>query len=78
MIFEKTNLARSRAEKINPAGVAGDLFPVTMGNYLPEETSEKFNFLMDLLDSINCYRVYFGTDMENFARCIENIIGEGK
>lgn len=78
VVFERTGSPDSRVEKINPAGVIGDLFPVTMGHCLPEETSEKFNFLMDLLSSINCYRVYFGTDMGNFARLIDHTIGGQK
>ena len=76
IVFERTGLAMSRAENISPSRVVGDLFPVTIGDHRPDETSKKFNFLMELLETVSCYRVYFGTDMGDFVRCIENITGK--
>jgi hypothetical protein len=74
-IMEQTGEAPSRVEKINPARVVGDLLPVTLRGYEPDNMNEKFNFLMDLLNSVECYRVYFGTDMDHFARIIEEVVG---
>ncbi len=77
MIFERTATAESRLEQVNPSRVVGELFPVTMGDYSPEVMEKDFNYLMDLLENIQCYQVYFGTDMNHFANCIENLVTGG-
>jgi hypothetical protein len=74
--IERTGRAESRVEKINPARVVGELFPVTMRGFEAENNLTKFEFLMDFLDSVDCYRVCFGTDMDVFARKIEETAGE--
>jgi len=74
MVFEKTGEARTRLEKINPARVAGSLFPVTMNLDDPTQLKEKFDFLMGMLRDVPCYRVYFGIDMDDFVRSIEEVV----
>jgi len=71
--LEQTGQPKSRLEKISPARVVRELFPVTMGVY-GLNTGEKFHFIMDFLLSVDCYHVYFGTDMEHFGRIIEELV----
>ena len=70
VILVQTGLPESRCEKVNPARVVGDLFPTTLNPEDPMHMSDKFTFLMDFLQRTECYRVYFGTDMKDFARVI--------
>ncbi len=73
-IFERTGTKNSRLEKVNPSRVVGDLFPVTMCDFEPAALTNKFTFLMDFLENVECYRVHFGTDMEHFACLIEDLV----
>ena len=77
-IFERTGNVPSRLKKVNPSRVVGDLFPVTMSASEPAALQNKFNFLMDFLQTIECYRVCFGTDMDHFAYCIEELVTKGE
>jgi hypothetical protein len=77
VIFEKTGIPETRLEKINPARVVGNLFPVTMSNYEPAAMGKKFDFLTEFLKSVECYRAYFGTDMDHFAGCMEKLAEKG-
>lgn len=74
MIFEKTGLPETTLERINPSRVVGDLFPVTMSNYEAAAMEKKFSFLTGFLESVQCYKVYFGTDMDGFVRCVEKLV----
>lgn len=76
MIFEKTGKAETRLEKINPSRVVGDLFPVTMSNYGAAAMERKFTFLTAFLESVKCYKVHFGTDMNEFVGCMEELVQE--
>lgn len=71
--LEQTGQPKSWVEKIPPARVVGELFPVTMGVY-GLNMNNKFHFIMDFLLSVDCYHVYFGTDMEDFGRMIEELV----
>jgi hypothetical protein len=75
IIFERTGTASSRFEAVNPTRVVGSLFPVTMSNYNPKSMQKKFDFLMGFLESVKCYRLYFGTDMDDFANQVEKLVG---
>jgi hypothetical protein len=74
VIMERTGERGSRIEKVNPMKVAGEMFPVTLNPYDPDGMKLKFAFLMDLLGRVDCCRVYFGTDMDEFAHLIEGIV----
>ena len=74
-ILERTGEPKSRLERIHPSRVVGDLFPVTINPYEHFNMAERFNFLMDFLHEVKCYRVYFGTDMDYFAGTIEELVG---
>ncbi len=73
VVLERTGSATSAAEKINPSRVIGSLFPVTLGDFEPEDMLKKFNFLMNMLEKLECYKVFFGTDMDKFSRVIDKI-----
>ena len=74
IIFERTAAAASSYEKVNPTRVVDSLFPVTMSNYNPKSMHKKFEFLMGFLESVKCYRIYFGTDMDDFANQVEKLV----
>lgn len=76
VVLQKTGLPESRYERINPARVVGDLFPVTLNISDPIIMQDKFSFLMDFLGHIPCYRVYSGTDMQLFAGTIRDLVKE--
>ncbi len=78
VVFEKTGLAKTRLEKVNPARVIGDLFPVTLATHSPQAMEKKFGTLIEFLEKIKCYRAYFGTDMEHFAESIEGLVAENR
>lgn len=72
-VFSRIDQPTSRIEPIAPAQVVGDLFPVTLGVREPEATTDKFNFLIDMLAKLNCYKIYFGTDMKSFTAAIQKL-----
>ncbi|ACV62451.1 HPr kinase [Desulfofarcimen acetoxidans DSM 771] len=74
MTLEQTGQFKSRVEKIPPAKVVEELFPVTMDIY-GIDINKKFHFIMDFLLNIDCYHVYFGTDMEYFGCLMEELVG---
>ena len=73
VIFERTEMPGSYLEKIHPSRIVGELFPVTLSVYEPVKTASKFSFLMDFLDNVQCYKAYFGTDMDIFADKIDEL-----
>ncbi len=77
MVFEKTGRPESRLEKINPSRVVGDLFPVTMSNYEAAAMEKKFSFLANFLESVECFKIYFGTDMKQFVGVVKKLVQEG-
>lgn len=74
-IIERTGKPSSRVERVNPARVVGELFPVTMRGYESANNRNKFAFLMDFINSVDCFKVYFGTDMDQFVGAIEDAAG---
>ncbi len=73
-IMEQTGEKTSRVEMISPARVVGEFLPVTLKTYDQDNLHDKFDFLMEFLDNLQCYRVYFGTDMDRFAAVIEEAV----
>jgi hypothetical protein len=76
VILQKTGSSQSYYERIKPARVVGDLFPVTLNVHDPVLLGSKFSFVMDFLQQNECYRVFFGTDMNEFARQIKKLARE--
>ncbi len=73
-ILERTGQPHSSLSRINPARVVGDLFPVTLSTWDSGNINKKFLFIMEFLGNINCWRVSFGTDMNEFAGVIEKAV----
>lgn len=72
--LNKTGLKNSRAEEIKPLRVIGDLFPVTLSCFEPFNMGRKFSFLTEMLNNVKCYRIDFGTDMEDFTKTVEGLV----
>lgn len=77
LFFERTGKPKSRLEKVNPSKAIGELFPVTLSIFNPKELKNKFELLLDFLEQVNCYKVYYGTDMDHFAACVEDLTSGG-
>lgn len=73
-ILDRTGQPQSSLAGINPARVVGELFPVTLSTWDPYNIEKKFIYLMEFLENISCWRVSFGTDMDEFARIIEKAV----
>jgi hypothetical protein len=69
-MLEKTGAPKTEIMAINPTKLAGGLFPVTITGVSPRYRAEKFSFIMELLENIECRLVKFGTDMDDFARAV--------
>jgi hypothetical protein len=77
LFFERTGKPQSHLEKVNPSKAIGELFPVTLSIFNPEELKSKFELLLDFLEQVSCYKVYYGTDMDHFAACVEDLATGG-
>lgn len=76
LVVQQSGEKKTRLERTSPARVVGELFPVTLKHYERFALDEKFNFLMDFLDRIPCYRLFFGTDMDDFVLQMEELVKE--
>ena len=74
IILKQVDQPESTGRVINPARVVGELFPVTMNPRNIKSNTEKFDFLTDFLQFVNCYQVDFGYDMDQFAELIEKLV----
>lgn len=72
-MLEQTGNSRTEITTINPTKLAGGLFPVTITSISPQFRAEKFGFIMEMLENIECRLIKFGTDMDNFSRAVENL-----
>ena len=72
IILEKTENIRSNFTVVHPSMVIPHIFPGSIQIDYEKLTTDKFIFLIDMLNHIPCYKVYFGTDMNDFYK---NIIG---
>jgi hypothetical protein len=72
-MLEQTGKPGTEITAINPTKLAGGLFPVTITGAIPRYRAEKFGFIMEMLEKIECRLVRFGTDMDDFARAVEEL-----
>lgn len=72
-ILEQTGKEETVIKPARPIEVIPELFPFTINVILGRQVENAFQTVVDLLDSINCYKIYFGTDMEEFSRRIEKV-----
>jgi len=77
MILNQTGEKESSIEKISPSKVVSDFLPATLEPFEPSAVvTNKFSFLMQFLNAMDCYCVHFGTDMKFFVTTIEKWAGE--
>lgn len=75
LVINQTGRPESRVTPINPSRVVGELFPVTLKPYeTPVNMKEKFEFLMDFLQSTPCCQLDFGTDMTAFVETVAAMV----
>lgn len=73
-ILEQTGIPKTSIVKAGPLDVIRELFPVTLSRSSKEYTDYAFSTISDLLDSIECYKVLFGTDMKQFSQQIDALV----
>ena len=77
IILEKTGKRSSSISRVHPSQVISHLFPSSIQINNGKFTHNKFIFLTDMLNDINCYKVCFGTDMKDFYGNITGILKNG-
>ena len=75
-VLHQTGERESSWKKISPSGAVKHLFPVTINCDIPKLAKEKFFFLTDFLKTVPCFRIEFGTDMDDFTRIVREIARE--
>jgi hypothetical protein len=66
-LLEQTGQDKTELHPVSPTRLIGGLFPVTITSVNPQFRAAKFEFIMDMLETIECRLVKFGTDMDDFA-----------
>ena len=67
----QSHVRDSRLERVSPLQVVNAVFPVTLFELDEERRTAKFHKLVDMLNDVECYQLHFGTDMDNFAACMQ-------
>lgn len=75
-ILEKTGEINTIIEEVGPLDIIEVLLPNAISFIDSEYTKKLFVIFMDLLDSIKCSKVLFGTDMEDFAEKIVDTVAQ--
>lgn len=75
-LLEQTGKQKTEIAEVSPTKMIGGLFPVTITSVNPQFKAAKFDFIMEMLANIECRLVKFGTDMDHFAKKIEELAGE--
>jgi hypothetical protein len=73
IILEKTGKRNSDVIKVHPSKIVPHLFPSAIRTSIERFTHREFNFFTDILNEVECYKVYFGTDMADFYKVIAGI-----
>jgi hypothetical protein len=72
-LLEQTGESKTRITAVNPTKLVGGVFPVTITSVHPRYKAAKFEFIMEMLEKIECRLVKFGTDMDDFAFKIQEL-----
>ncbi len=72
-LLEQTGVPQTQITSVNPTNLVGGLFPVTITGTSRRYKAAKFDFIMEMLNTIECRLVKFGTDMDDFAEKIEGL-----
>jgi len=72
-LLEQTGKPQTEITAITPTKLVGGLFPVTITGVHPQYRAAKFDFIMEMVENIECRLVKFGTDMADFTAKIEEL-----
>ena len=72
-LLEQTGESKTQITAVNPTKLVGGLFPVTITSVHPRYKAAKFEFIMEMLENIECRLVKFGTDMDDYAAKIQQL-----
>jgi hypothetical protein len=72
-LLEQTGESKTQITEVNPTKLVGGLFPVTITSVHPRYKAAKFEFIMEMLENIECRLVRFGTDMDDFVAKIQEL-----
>lgn len=72
-LLEQTGESKTEITAINPIKLVGGLFPVTITSVHPLYKAAKFEFIMEMVENIECRLVKFGTDMDDFTAKIQEL-----
>jgi hypothetical protein len=75
-LLEQTGVPQTEITSVSPTKLAGGLFPVTITGAGRKYKEAKFAFIMELMETIECRLVKFGTDMDDFAKKIKELAGK--
>jgi hypothetical protein len=77
LILEKTGRQASAISRVHPSKIITHIFPSSIQLNYGKYTEKKFDFLTGMLNDVSCYRVEFGTDMDEFNNTVVGMLGEG-
>jgi hypothetical protein len=72
-LLEQTGVPQTQITSVNPTKLVEGLFPVTITGTSRRYKAAKFDFIMEMLNTIECRLVKFGTDMDDFATKINGL-----
>jgi hypothetical protein len=72
-LLEQTGKPETQVTAVNPTKLAGGLFPVTITAVQSQHKAAIFEFMMDMIENVECRLVRFGTDMDDFAAKIQEL-----
>lgn len=70
-ILEQTRGAETTVEPVSFLEVVPEISPVTLNIPLNKQAEKAFHVTMELLNTVDCYKVYFGTGMARFVDEVE-------
>lgn len=72
-ILKQTGQDDTEIETISCLEVVPEMFPVSLSIMRDQQAEKDFQALMDLLDTVECYQVCFGTDPDLFTERMEKM-----
>ncbi|MFZ3103531.1 MAG: hypothetical protein WA096_02325, partial [Smithella sp.] len=72
-LLEQTGQSKTQITAVNPTKLVGGLFPVTITSAHSQYKAAKFEFIMEMIENIECRLVKFGTDMDDFVAKIQEL-----
>lgn len=72
-ILEQTGTTETIINPANPLEIVPELLPTSLNVFREKQAQKSFDTIIDFLGTVACYKVYFGTDMQQFAAAIEKV-----